>query len=244
MTGRRPISLGEIASRLEHRLYLTEATPKAIGEEYALTTRHGLSSVIVRPEVVSTVGLRSAGTLMGIVSVPGWCENDVRPLSTHELLTEARRLVGDGATEVGLLADASRLKGDQGLRFVDSASSLVGAMRDHGARVRVVLDTDNLTPDDTVAVCHRLASTGAWLVQGGSWLGARTSLTRIQLMRGSLPPHVRLKWTSPIRTLDAMLICIAEGVDRFNGDPATLLSEAARRIELGSLVVPVRGVDY
>ena len=96
--------------------------------------------------------------------------------------------MGEGATDVGLLADASRLKGDQGQRFVDSASSLVDTMRDHGARVWVVLGTDRLTPDDTVAACHRPAGTGVWLVQGGSWKGARTSLTRIQLMRKSLPP--------------------------------------------------------
>ena len=35
-----------------------------------------------------------------------------------------------------------------------------------------------------------------------------------------------------------MLICIAEGVDRFNGDPEALLKEAARRVEARSLMVP------
>jgi deoxyribose-phosphate aldolase len=108
----------------------------------------------------------------------------------------------------------------------------------------VVLDTDGLTPDATAAACELLGATGVWLVQGGSWAGVRTSLSRIQLMRAVLPVGIRLKWTYPVRTLDSMMICVAEGVDRFNGDPESLLKDAARRIAAGPLVVPVRGVDY
>lgn len=33
-----------------------------------------------------------------------------------------------------------------------------------------------------------------------------------------------------------MMICVAEGVDRFNGDPESLLKDAARRIAAGPLV--------
>jgi len=241
---RRAISISEIAARLEHRLYLSEATREAVRDGCALAIRHGLSSVIARPEVVSSVGLHSAGTSVGVVSIPGWRNHEVEPLATKALLAEARRLAGDGATDLGMLADAVRLKADGGRRFVDAAAALVEAMHAYGTRVRVVLDTDGLTPDATAAACQLLGTTGAWLVQGGSWRGARTSLSRIQLMRAALPEGVKLKWTFPVRSLDSMLICIAEGVDRFNGDPDTLLSEAARRLAAGPLVVPVRGVDY
>jgi deoxyribose-phosphate aldolase len=108
----------------------------------------------------------------------------------------------------------------------------------------VVLDTDGLTPDATAAACELLGGTGVWLVQGGSWAGVRTGLSRLQLMRAVLPVGIRLKWTYPVSSLDAMMICVAEGVDRFNGDPESLLKDAAGRIAAGCLVVPVRGVDY
>jgi deoxyribose-phosphate aldolase len=108
----------------------------------------------------------------------------------------------------------------------------------------VVLDTDRQTPAATAAACELLGSTGAWLVQGGSWRGGRTSLSRIQLMRAALPDQVRLKWTLPVRTLDSMMIGIAEGVDLFNGDAKELLDDAARRVSVRPLLVPLRGVDY
>jgi hypothetical protein len=115
----------------------------------------------------------------------------------------------------------------------------------HAERACVVLDTDGLTPDATAAACELLGATGAWLVQGGSWRGtARTGLSRIQRMRAALPDDVTLKWTFPVRSLDSMMICIAEGIDRFNGDPESILKDATQRIARCPLVVRVRELDY
>jgi hypothetical protein len=63
-------------------------------------------------------------------------------------------------------------------------------------------------------------------------------------MRAALPDEIRLKWTFPIRSLDSMTICIAEGVDRFNGDPESILNNAAQRTASGPLIVPDRETDY
>jgi deoxyribose-phosphate aldolase len=230
---------------LEHRLYLLEPTRQAVHDGCALAIRHGLSSVIARPEVVATVGLHLAGTSVGVVSVPGWRNGDVEALATNALLAEARRLAADGATDLAMLANVERLKADDGRRFADEVTALVEAMQACGARVRVVLDTDGLTPDGTAAACELLGATGAWLVQGGSWRGrARTGFSRIQLMRAALPDEIRLKWTFPVRSLDTMMVCIAEGVDRFNGDPESILKNVERRTASGPLIVPVRETDY
>jgi deoxyribose-phosphate aldolase len=204
-----------------------------------------LSAVIARPEVVFRVGLLLVGTSVGVVTIPGWRNGDVEPLAPKALFAEARPLAADGATDLGMLANVERLKADAGRRFADEVTALAEAMHACGAGVRVVLYTDGLTPGATAAACELLGSTGAWLVQGGSWRGpARTGFSRIQLMRAALPDEVRLKWTFPIRSLDTMMICIGEGLDRFNGDPESTLKMAARRTASGPLIVPVRETDY
>jgi deoxyribose-phosphate aldolase len=242
---RRTLSVGEVAARLEHRLYSSEATLGSVRDGCAFAVRHGLSSVIVRPEHVREAGLQVIGTAVGVVTIPGWRKDDVEPLGTKVLLAEARRLTAWGVTDLGMLADVERLRAGDGQQFADEVTTLVQAMRSGGARVRVVLDTDGLTPDATWAACELLGATGAWLVQGGSWRGtARTGLSRVQLMRTALPDEVTLKWTFPVRSLDCMMICLAEGVDRFNGDPGSILEDAARRIACYPLVVPVRDLDY
>ena len=245
LSERRTLSVAEVAAKLEHRLYLPETTRQSVREGCALAIRTGMSGVIARPEVVPTVGLHVIGTSVGVVTLPGWRNDDVEPLTSTAFMAEARRLTDWGATDIAMLATAERLEADGGRRFADEVASLVEAMHERGARVRVILDTDGLTPAATVAACELLGSTGAWLVQGGSWRGtARTGLTRIQLMRAALPAEVTLKWTFPVRSLDCMMICVAEGVDRFNGDPEAILTDAARHIERYPLVVPVRDVDY
>jgi deoxyribose-phosphate aldolase len=242
---RQTLCVAQVAARLELRLYLSEPTPQAVRDGCALAIRQGLSSVIALPEAVPAVGLHLAGTSVGVVTIPGWRNGDVEPLATKELLAEAGRLAAEGATDVGMLADVGRLKVDDGRQFADDVTALVESLQACGVRVRVILDTDGLTAGATATACELLGATGAWLVQGGSWRGmARTGLSRIQLMRAALPDEVRLKWTFPVRSLDSMMICIAEGVDRFNGDPASVLAEAARRCESGPLIVPEREADY
>jgi deoxyribose-phosphate aldolase len=234
-----------VAARLEHRLYLSESTPHTLRDGCALAVRRGLSSVIALPGDVPAVGLHLVGTSVRLVTIPGWSKGgDVEPLTTRDLIAESRRLAAEGATDIGVFADVDRLRADSGRRIADDISELVEAVRASGVRVRVVVDTDGLTPAETVAVCERLGATGAWLLQGGSWAGKRTGLSCIQLMREVLPAGIRLKWTFPVRSLDSMMICVAEGVDLFNGDPESLLTEAERRITASPLVVPLRGVDY
>jgi deoxyribose-phosphate aldolase len=210
-----------------------------------LATRLGLAGVIAHPDVVPMAGLHLAGTPVGLVTAPGWRDDEVEILGTKELLAESRRLTAYGATDVAMLATVERLGTDGGRRFADDVRALAADMRTCGALVRVVLDTDGLGPEALVSACELLGGTGAWLVQGGSWRGtARTGLSRVQLMRAALPSGVRLKWTFPVRSLDSMMICIAEGVDLFNGDPAVILREAERRSEVSHLVVPDRACDY
>ena len=245
MRARRTLTVGQVAARLEYRLYTEEPTQKAVQDGCALAVRLGLSNVIARPDAVPAVGLHVGGTSVGLVTMPGWHDDQVEALTTKELLAEARRLVDHGATDLGMLADSGRLEADQGRQFAHDVTALVEETRASGVMVRVIIDTDGMPPDALVAACERLGVTGAWLVQGGSWRGtARTGLSRVQLMRAALPPEVGLKWTFPVRSLDSMMICIAEGVDRFNGDPEAILREAERRIEVGHLVVPDRACDY
>lgn len=244
LSQRRTMSVAQVAARLEHRLYRSEPTPQAVLRGCSLAVRLGLSGVIVRPEVVPLAGLHLAGTSVAVVTVLGWRGDEVDHLAGAALCAEAGRLVGQGATDLAVLADAGRLAKDDGRQLADEVCAVVDSVGDRTARVRVVLDTDGLTADATTGACELLGATGAWLLQGGSWHGKRTGFSRLQLMRAALPERVRLKWTFPVRSLDAMMIGVAEGVDRFNGDPGPLVDEAVRRCASRPLVVPCPEVDY
>ncbi|WP_374969635.1 hypothetical protein [Terrabacter sp. BE26] len=99
-----------------------------------------------------------------MVTIPGWRSGGVvESLSTPALLAEAGSLAAQGATDLGMLANADRLVADDGQRFAHDVSALVEAMQSRDVRVRVILDTDGHTPYATAAACELLGSTGAWL---------------------------------------------------------------------------------
>jgi hypothetical protein len=96
-----------------------------------------------------------------------------------------------------------------------------------------------------MTACTALVGTsGAALVQGGSFRGDRATFSQIETMRGILPFPVLLKWTQPIRSVEMMLVCMALGVNRFNGDIPTLLADAKRSSQSAPLMLPIYGVDF
>lgn len=129
MRARRTLSVGEVAARLEHRLYISEPTQRTLRAGCALAVRHGLSSVIALPADVPVVGLHLAGTSVGVVTIPGWRNGGVESLSTRVLIAESRRLAAEGASDIGVVANVDRLRADGGRRFADDVTALVEAMR-------------------------------------------------------------------------------------------------------------------
>src|SRR5437868_5281621 len=104
MMMRRTIDVREVAARLEHRLYLSESTPRALHDGCSFALRRGLSSVIVLPEDVPVVALHLAGTSVGVVTMPGWHRGGVERLTEQGQVAEARRLAAEGASDMGVMA--------------------------------------------------------------------------------------------------------------------------------------------
>ena len=63
-------------------------------------------------------------------------------------------------------------------------------------------------------------------------------------MRDALPVAVLLKWTQPVRSVETMLVAMALGVGRFNGDVPAPLTSTQCSSEFGPLMLPIYGVDF
>ena len=81
-------------------------------------------------------------------------------------------------------------------------------------------------------------------MQGGSFHGDRATVTQIEVMRDALQGGVLLKWTQPVRSVEMMLVAMALGVDRFNGNIPDLLSSAKLSSATAPLMLPIYGVDF
>jgi deoxyribose-phosphate aldolase len=242
--GRRELTLAEFASHLEHRLYCTDGTPASLSQGCSLAVASGFAAVVCLPEHVNYVAGHVQGSETAVVTALGWHGSDREPLTVGRVLEDAESLAEQGATELALVATAARMGSADCPEFEALVSALVDAMGPLGVRVRAMLDTEHLDGEFIRAACTRLVRAGVPMVQGGSWRGERAGFSQIEVMRAALPPQVLLKWTQPVRSVDVMLLCIAYGVDRFNGDAADLMAAASRIEESGALTVPLPGRDY
>jgi deoxyribose-phosphate aldolase len=241
---RQVITIEELAARLDKALYSTDLSPAAVEQECRKGLGQGVAAVLVRPDQLEVASAAVQGRGVAVVTALSWYEGDTVRMDGDAMRAEAESLVAGGATEVAYVVTQARLEHDAGREVVDQVRRLVETVAPMGARVRALIATEELSDEDIRRTCREVAAAGVWMVQGGSWRGRRTSLTQVEAIRASVPPHVLVKWTEPIRSLSTLLLCLSMGVDRFNCDVEQILDEAKRADWLASLTIPVAGVDY
>jgi len=233
------------AAMVDEPLYSPELGHADVFHRSRRAAELGLVSIMCRPMHVAVAAQAVAGTSVKVTTSMGVYDPDAVDCRLHQMLREAERLLADGARELVLVATARRL--DPGLRDqfaaqVEAVADLAGSA---GGLVRVALHTSTLSTAQVVTGCRISVAAGADMVQGGTWYGQdRARLSTIQLIRRELPPESQLKWTSPVHSLDRLLLACAEGVSRFNLATPAVLAEAEDRARSGEIRVPVAGVDY
>lgn len=243
--GRTRLTIAEFASRLDHRLYDPDLqrADLAAGCRYAL--EHGLAAVICRPEHVPLVARHLEGTRVGIVTALAFEDGNGPGVSDpDDLMTEACRLIEQGATELAVVASAAEFEETQRRSFEEGLTRLLTLQDIERLRVRVHLDAKGFTDEELQLAARSCSEAGVWMVQAGSWANPRAAFRSLLLIRATVGPNVLLKWTTPVPSIHVMLLAIAEGVDRFNGDVEELLRKFTREASHGPVSVPLKGVDY
>lgn len=240
---REVVSRESIADALEHRLFGPEIDLGQLSRGCDYAAEVGLAAVLCRPEHVARAARRLLGSSTATVA-PLAFDDPTRQQDPATLAAEACELVSAGASEVSLMV-APGLDRVGCLHLIrDQVDAVVEAVTPQGASVRVGLDTTDATKDAVRQCTAVVAARGAALVQGGSFRGGRVTFSQIEGMRRALPAQVLLKWAQPVRSVETMLVCMAMGVSRFNGDIPALLKAAKRQTQVAPLMLPIPGVDF
>lgn len=232
-----------LAAALEHRLHGPDIDQGALRRGCDYAAEAGLAAVLCRPEHIPTAARRLGGSSTAAVTALAFHDRAPQPHDPSDLAAETRELLSAGASEIALvLAPGSEsaclhLIGEQ-------LDAVVGTATPQAGRVRVLIDTTDTTKDQLTACTALVGTSGAAVVQGGSFRGDRATFSQIESMRDALPFPVLLKWTQPVRSVEMMLVCMALGVNRFNGDVPTLLAEAKHSSQRAPLMLPLHGVDF
>jgi deoxyribose-phosphate aldolase len=240
---REVVSRESIADALEHRLFGPDVDLGQLNRGCDYAAEAGLAAVLCRPEHVTRAARRLLGSGTATVA-PLAFDAPNRQQDPVTLAAEAREMVSAGASEVSLMV-APGLDRAGCLHLIgEQVDAVVEAVTPQGGSVRVGLDTTHASKDAVQECTAMVGARGPALVQGGSFRGDRVTVSQIEGMRDALPAKVLLKWAQPLRSVEMMLICMAMGVSRFNGDIPTLLKAAKRSSQVAPLMLPIRGVDF
>jgi deoxyribose-phosphate aldolase len=232
-----------LAAALEHRLHTPDIDHGALKRGCDYAAEVGIAAVLCRPEHITTAARLLTDTGTAAVTALAFHDSTPQPHDPAELAAETLQLLSAGASEVALIIAPGRESAC--LHMIgDQLDAVVGTAGPQGGKVRVLIDTTDATKDQMTACTALVGTSGAALVQGGSFHGDRATFSQVETMRRTLPSPVLLKWTQPVRSVEMMLVCMALGVNRFNGDIPTLLSDAKRSSQNAPLLLPIYGVDF
>lgn len=169
---------------------------------------------------------------LGVCVPPFWVKHAKQEIANHKIilvtvagfplgynmtetkLDEMKRAIDNGADEIDVVWNVSSFKTDLPWTKIELAKCSKLA-HDHQKILKVIIETAYLSQEEIVQACKLCADAGADFVKtstGFAPSGAQAD--HIRLMKESLPPHVGIKASGGIKTLEQARAMIQAGASR------------------------------
>lgn len=203
------MELKEILSKCDHTLLKPGATWEEVRELCDEGLAYGVASVCISPCFVAQASAYLGGRLP-VCTVIGFPSGAV---STAVKCFEAAEAIGDGADELDMVANLSWIKEGQFHRVREEIGEV---RRMCGKRIlKVIIETCLLTEEEKVEMCRVVSDSGADFIKtstGFSTGGA--TFEDVRLLKEHIEPHLRIKASGGIATLEDAETFLSLGADR------------------------------
>ncbi len=128
---------------------------------------------------------------------------------------ETEQALRDGADELDLVANHSLLRSGQFTAYKGEIHLIARLIQAAGRTLKVIVEVGLLTDAELELACQACASEGAHYVKTSSgFAGTPATVEQVARLRQLVPPHLRIKASSGIRTAEQAHALIAAGADR------------------------------
>lgn len=204
------LTKAELASYIDHTVLKPMEGRAAIEKLCAEARQHGFYAVCVNPVWAATCRDLLKGSPVKLAVVAGFPLGASRP---DVKAFEAARAVDDGVDEVDMVLNVGALRdGDTALVERDIRAVVQAAS---GRLVKVIFETCYLTDAQIETACKLSVNAGAHYVKTSTGFGSGGATTaHVALMRRTVGPHVGVKASGGVKTLEAALAMIEAGASR------------------------------
>ena len=195
---------------IDHTLLKPDCTDEAIKKLCLEAKEYDFASVCVNPGYIKTCYEILKDTDVLVCTVVGF---PLGATSTYAKEEETKRAILDGAKEIDMVINISRLKAKDDKYVLDEIASLKRICGD--LTLKVIIETCLLSEEEKIRACKLAVEAGADFVKtstGFSTGGA--TVEDIRLMRQTVGNKCLVKASGGIRTKDAFLAMIEAGADR------------------------------
>jgi deoxyribose-phosphate aldolase len=202
----------DLARRIDHSLLGPTMTEAELEDGCRLASDYGVASVCIKPFAVPLAARLLAGTGVQVGTTIGF------PHGGHATVVktlEARRAIGDGATELDMVVNIGQAIGGDWSAVRDDIAAITDLAHSHGAIVKVIFENCYLDHEQKTRLCQICGEVNADFVKTSTGYGTGGATKEdIILMRKASPPHVKVKAAGGMRDLDSAIAFAELGCER------------------------------
>jgi deoxyribose-phosphate aldolase len=201
-----------VAALIDHTILKPEATRADVLRVCAEARNYGFASVCVNGYWVPVVAAELSGSDVKVCTVVGF---PLGAMSTEAKRFEALDALRKGAQEVDMVLNAGALRSGEEEAVHEDIALIAVACHDHGAMLKVILETCLLNESQKERACHICVDSGADFVKTSTGFGsAGATAADVTLMRSIVGPDIGVKASGGIRTLQNLREMVAAGASR------------------------------
>lgn len=195
---------------IDHTLLKQDASVNAIKKLCDEARKYDFASVCVNPGFVKFCAKELEGTDVKVCTVVGF---PLGATSTESKVFETKQAIKDGATEIDMVINVSKLKDGEDEYVLEEIKKIRRACK--GLTLKVIIETCLLTDEEKVRVCKLAKKAKATFVKtstGFSTGGA--TVHDVKLMRKAVGKKMGVKASGGVRTAEDFLAMIKAGATR------------------------------
>jgi deoxyribose-phosphate aldolase len=213
-----------IAALIDHTILKPEATRNDVLKVCREAREYNFASVCINPYWVPLVKAELSGSRVKVCTVVGF---PLGATSTDAKVCETAAALRAGAQEIDMVINVGALRSGDTDAVKNDIQSVVRVAHQAGAIVKVILETALLDDTQKNVACNICKAAAADFVKtstGFSTSGA--TVHDIALMRAAVGPHIGVKASGGIRTLQDVQAMTAAGATRIGASASVKIVEA------------------
>jgi len=213
----------ELARMIDHTILETSATKEDVERVCGEAIKYGFGAVCTYVRFLPILKERLKGTDIKAVAVIDFPEGKGSPEAKRR---EAREALGLGADELDMVIDKEALKRRDYRRALEGIRGVVDEA--HPRKVKVIIETCDLTHEEKVAACVISKLGGAAFVKTSTGFGKGGARPEdVALMKDLVGDDVEVKASGGIRTYEDAKRMIEAGATRIGASKSIAILEGA-----------------